>query len=231
MKEGQTNEAIEIYDEVRKAEVPKQKVLEATRGAILARKSGGIELLTEQLRSPDRSFFRLGLSVARELPGREVADTLAGELAKATPDCAALVLAAFADRHDSKVTPAILEVAKTGPKEVRIAAIGVVGRLGDASSLPALLEIATETDAEVAGAAKSAMAGLPGEDINAEIVAHLSAANGKSLPVLIELVGQRRIDAVPALVKALDHARRGRSPAALSPRWEPRSGPKDLPVS
>ena len=43
------------------------------------------------------------------------------------------------------VPPAVLEAAKSGPKQVRIAAIGVVGRLGDASSLPTLLEIAADS--------------------------------------------------------------------------------------
>src|SRR5262245_54451296 len=36
--EGKSAEAAAIYDEVRKAEVPKQRIIEATRGAILARK-------------------------------------------------------------------------------------------------------------------------------------------------------------------------------------------------
>jgi HEAT repeat protein len=204
MAEGKTNEAVEIYDEVRRADVPKQKILEATRGAILARKSDGIPLLIEQLRSADKGFFQIGLNTSRELPGREVADALAAELARTTPDRAALLLVAFADRNDSIVPPAVLAVAKSGPKQVRIAAIGVVGRLGDASSLSTLLEIATETDAELAQTAKTALAGLPGEKINAEVVARLAKAEGKTLPVLIELVGQRRIDATPALVKAVD---------------------------
>ena len=51
-------EAVEIYDEVRRADVPKQRILEATRGAILARKSDGIPLLVEQLRSPDKDCSR-----------------------------------------------------------------------------------------------------------------------------------------------------------------------------
>lgn len=65
MNEGKTSEAVEIYDEVRKADVPKQKILEATRGAILARKSDGIPLLIEQLRSADKGLFYIGLSTAR----------------------------------------------------------------------------------------------------------------------------------------------------------------------
>src|SRR5439155_195607 len=57
---------------------------------------------------------------------------------------------------------------------------------------------------ELAQAAKAALAGLHGEGIDSEIAARLAKAEGASLPVLIELVGQRRIDATAPLVKALD---------------------------
>ena len=197
--------------------MPKQKVIEATRGAILARKSDGIPLLVEQLRSPDKDIFQIGLTAARELPGREVADALAAELARTTPERAALLLGALADRERHR-RPAgcVLEVAKSGAKPVRIAAIGVVGRLGDASSLSTLLEIAAEADAELSQSAKAALADLPGDNVNAEIAARLAKAEGKSLALLIELVGQRRIDATAPLVKAVGHPDAAIRSAALT---------------
>lgn len=206
MSDGKAADAIEIYDEVRKADLPKQKKLEGTRGAILARKSEGLPLLVEQLRSPDRSFFRLGLSTARELSGAAVSDALASELSGAVPERAALLLMAFADRKESKITPAVLEVSKSGPKEVRLAAIGVVGRLGDAGSLSTLLEIAAGDDEELSQAAMAALVSLSGETVPGEIVNRLTGAAGKALRVLLELVGKRRIEATPAVVKALDDA-------------------------
>lgn len=123
---------------------------------------------------------------------------------------------AFADRPDSIVSSAVIELAKNGSKEVRIAAIGVVGRLGNSSSLPALLEIASESDPEIAGVAKNALAGLPGESTNTDIVARLSSAQGNSLATLIELVGLRRIDAMPTLVKAVEHSDQAVRIAALN---------------
>ena len=48
--EGKSADAVALYDEVRKTELPKQRIVEATRGAILARKQDGIPLLVEQLR-------------------------------------------------------------------------------------------------------------------------------------------------------------------------------------
>src|SRR6185295_16996946 len=109
------------------------------------------------------------------------------------PEQVALMLSALADRNDSALPAAVLEIAKTGPQQVRAAAIGVIGRLGDASSLSTLLEIATGSDAELAQTAKTALAGLPGDKINAEVIARLPKAEGKTLPVLIELIGQRHI--------------------------------------
>ncbi len=206
LAEDKADEAAEIYDEVRKADVPRPRILEATRGAILARKLDGIPLLVEQLNSADKGMFQIGLSAARQLAGREVTDALAAEIVRATPQRAALLLRALADRGDTVTSPVVLQSAKSGPKEIRVAAIGVLQRLGDYSSVPTLLEIATENDAELAAAAKTALAELPGKEVDAEIAARLAKADVQLLPLLIELVGQRRIDATPALLKALDHA-------------------------
>ncbi len=205
MREGRTSEATEIYDEVRRGKVSKPRKLEATRGAILARQSDGVPLLMEQLRSPDRAFYQVGLSSARELPGREVADALAAELAATSTERAVPLLFVLADRHESASLPAVLNAAKGGDKQLRIAALGVVGKLGDVSSLAPLLEIAAETDTEVAQSATAAIVGLSDTKVDTEIKNRLDAAEGKPLVVLINLVGQRRIDATDLLAKKLEH--------------------------
>ncbi len=45
----------------------RNRVLEATRGAILARTGDAVPLLMEQINSSDKALQRLGLTVAREL--------------------------------------------------------------------------------------------------------------------------------------------------------------------
>jgi HEAT repeat protein len=83
--EDKRDEAAKLYDLVRKADVPKQRVLEATRGAILARQAAGLPLLVEQLRSDDKDLFGIGLRTARELGGPEAAKALAAELETMQP--------------------------------------------------------------------------------------------------------------------------------------------------
>jgi len=88
LAQGNRAEAVALYDWVRKdrrGDLPKQRLLEATRGAILARQSAGLTLWLEQLQSADKDRFALGLRVARELGGAEVAKALAAELGKVPP--------------------------------------------------------------------------------------------------------------------------------------------------
>lgn len=204
---GKSADAVALYDEVRKAELPKQRIVEATRGAILARKQDGIPLLLEQLRSKDRKLFEVGLFVAREFPGSDVDKTLAAELASAEPDRAALILLAMADRKETVVVAAVSKAAVSGPKPVRLAAIKALSQVGDASSLPSLLETAIDADEDLALAAKATLADLPGDKVNSQIAESLPAAKGKTYALLIELVGQRRIEAAtPALLKAVENS-------------------------
>ena len=204
--DGKSDEAVLIYDEVRKADLPKQRIIEATRGAILARGQAGIPLLLEQFQSPDKKLFQLALGTAREFPESAIDKALAAEMVKATPDRAALMIQAMADRKETVVMAAVLEAAGSGPKPVRLSAIGALARVGDASCLSVLLTAAVDADNDLAQAAKATLADLPGEKVDSQIVALLAKAQGKSYPLLIELVGKRRIEATAMLLKALDHS-------------------------
>ena len=192
-EQGDVARAIEIYDQVRLAEVPKQRVLEATRGAILARKSAGIPLLVEQLNSSDKVFFHLGLMTAAEMPGSDVTGALVAQLGRSTSQRQVLIVLGLADRSDTTALPALVESAKSGSREVRISAVQVLQHLGDVSSLPTLLEIAVAADADLASAALQALEGIQGLDVDADLAGRLNQAAGETRRVLIELAGRRRI--------------------------------------
>ncbi|MEZ6133408.1 MAG: HEAT repeat domain-containing protein [Pirellulaceae bacterium] len=203
---GEFEAATKIYDEIRQAEVPQQRMIEATRGAILARKQAGIPLLIETFQSADDKLFQLALGTARELAGSEVDQALASQLASAIPERAALIVQAMSDRPGTVQVAAIIKAAESGNQQVRLSAIDALQRVGDVSCLPVLLAIAVQDETELAQAAKVALAGLAGEGVDAELAALLTKAEGKSYPLLIELVGQRRIQTVPDLLKALKHS-------------------------
>jgi len=203
---GSLESATEIYDAIRSAEVPKQRVIEATRGAILARGQEGIPLLMETFRSTDKKMFQLALGTAREFPGGEVDRALVKELSSASSDRAALIVQAMADRPDTVVLEAVLNFASQGDKQVRLSAIDALRRVGNDSCLSALLEIADDVDTDFSTAALETLASLPGESVNKQIVAMLPKSQGKNQTLLLQLVGKRRIDAVDDVFQAVDHS-------------------------
>ena len=201
--DGKSAEALSLYDAVRNADVSTQRKLEGTRGAILAQGDAGIPLLMEQLRSSDRTFLRLGLTVAREFPGSQIDQQLASELSTAEESHAALIVQAMADRKDTVVLAAVLKAAQQGPQAVRLSAVDALARVGDQTCLTSLLKIAVDADAELAQSAQTTLAVLPGETVDTQIVKLVDSAKGKTYPLLLDLIGKRRIDAVPTLLKAV----------------------------
>ena len=216
LADNKTAEAVKLYDTVRQADVPDQRHLEAIRGAILARKSAGVPLLIEQLRSQDKKRLGIGLRTARELPGRDVTEALAAELARLSPDRRPMLLLALSDRNDPAVLATVHKAAQSGPQDQRITAINILIRLGDVSSVPVLLDAATGDDAGLEQAAMETLVRLPGKDVDSDLLVRLPQAKGKSRQVLNDLAGQRQIsEALPAVVSSLHDTDAGIRGAAV----------------
>lgn len=208
--------ATSLYDSVRQAKVPRQRVLEATRGAILARQLAGLPLLLEQIRSADKVQFGLGLRVARELPGSDVAKALSAELWQAAPERQPYLLLAIGDRPEVEALPTVLAAAKRGPKKLQLTAITIMDHLDPLATVPVLLETAAGGDAEVTAAALAALGRLPGNEVEFQVLSGLRQATGKMRQVLIELAGLARIErALPAVVRSIDDADAGIRSAAV----------------
>jgi len=192
-----------------------QRIIEATRGAILARGQDGIPLLIETFQSKNNKMFQLALGTVREFPGGDVDKALAAELAGATPGRASLMIQAMADRPDTVVLAAVLKAAESGDKQVRLSAVDALRRVGDDSCLSTLVKLAVDDDADLARTANETLAELPGKQVDGKIVALLPSAKGKTYLLLLQLIGQRRIDAVDDVLKGLEHSDAGVRKAAL----------------
>ena len=231
---GDTAGAIALADAVRQAEVSEQRRAEAYRAGILARGIDGIPLVVELLRSPSRRLFNMGLFAARELGmlgGRveplasAVDQALIGEvaaLAKGDATRGALVIGALADRGAGSgpgaasapaVRTALIEAVRGGPPAMWLAALAALGRVGDASVVGPLVEAAAVADA--APAVRSALAALADPEADAEIRRRLAGADAAVLPMLVGVVGDRRIDAVAEVVPLAAHASPAVRTAAL----------------
>ena len=216
LADGKASDAAKLCETVRKAQVPKQKALEATRGEILARQDKGIRLLLEQLRSTDKAEFAMALRTARELPGPKATKAISEELKRTAPEKQPLLLLALAERGDPGAMPIIVEAARTGSRKMQIVAIGILERSGEPSSLPVLLEAAVSNDNELAQPAKTAIARLPGNEVDAELLKRMPASSGKLRQVLIEMFAQRHVtQAMPAIIVCAEDPDTGVRSAAV----------------
>lgn len=225
MAAGDAATAVALFQAVRAAEVSNQRRAEATRAAIVAQGRDGIPLLVDLLKSAPQRLFNMGLFTARELavgPDRDPA--LASEVDRAllaafTSSAASdagrgrrpLLIDLLADRNatgaSAAVQKTILEAARGDDAAVRLAAIRAIGRCGDASAAAGLLEIAAGAGPAVLTTVRQAIATMPADGVNEVIVARLAGSDAGSLPLVIGLVGDRRITtAAGAVLPFVEHA-------------------------
>jgi len=214
--EGRKQQAIEIYDQLRKLDDPHQVRGGAVRGAILARGSEGAALIREYLRSDSYIMFSAACQTALEIPGAEVTQVLVAGLNGLSADNKILVIWTLGKRGDAAAIPALSAAANAGDKSVRIAAIKAMPQIGDAAAVPALTDLLGATDGEISQAAREALAAMPGDEADAAVMAMLSSSETAPRLMALELIGRRRMTtSVPALLKAAAGPDAEVRPAAL----------------
>ena len=219
---GKSDEAVALYGVVRAAGVSEQRRAEAIRGTIIAKGEAGIPLLAETLRSPQKRLANMAVFTARDLGrgaggdealaaavDRAIVTELEIAAAEQASERAAILIDVLAERNTAgasePVLAALSRAAVGGVKAIRLAAIEALGRVGDVAVVGPLLAAAADADFGIADTARAAVASLPGQAVDREIVGRLAAAEGEFLPVVVELVGRRRIDAVAALLPLASH--------------------------
>lgn len=216
MSEGKLPGAIRVYEMVRSAKVPQQRIVEATRGAILARKADGIPMLVEELKASEVYRFQLGLRVARELDVPAVDNALARLLAVLPEERAALLLTAMADRPKTVNLDAIVKALGSPSKPIKLAAAQALGKVGTVDCIDPLLAFGASGDSELIGAAVGALSQVPDEAVGTSLASRLEEFDGPELMMAIQVVGQRGIAAEASVIKALENANEGVRTAAFA---------------
>ncbi|MCU0719669.1 MAG: HEAT repeat domain-containing protein [Pirellula sp.] len=216
MLAGKLPRATRVYEMVRTAKVPQQRVIEATRGSILARKADGIPMLVEELKASEVYRFQLGLRVARELDVPAVDNALARLLSVLPEERAALLLTAMADRPKTVNLEAIVKALGSSSKPIKLAAATALGKVGTVECIDPLLAFGASGDAELIAAAVGALSQVPDEAVGKSLASRLDDFDGPELMMAIQAVGQRGIAAEESVVKALENSNAGVRTAAFA---------------
>lgn len=202
--QGQRKEAMGVYDNLRAVpSAPQQVRAGALRGAVLTRGNDGVPMLVEAIRGNDFVLVAAAARTAMEMPGANVTKALADELTKQPADKQVLLIQTLGRRGDSGALPTLFDLARTGGKAVRIAAIRALPEIGSPSAVPVLVDLLWNADREIAEAARSCLAGFPGSEASSTIAGLLTKGSTEQRLVAMELVSRRRMnEAIPALRQA-----------------------------
>jgi hypothetical protein len=159
-------------------------------------------LLVEQLRSPNRKLFAVGLQTAREMTSTKLGEALMAEIASATPERGSAIVQALAELQGKPDLAALQKLATNGSKEVRLAAVTVLGRVGDVSCVDSLLKVAKQ-NADLSASVRAALVALSDEKVNPELLKRLPGVTDDKL-ILLEVIGLRQLEATDELVKSVD---------------------------
>ncbi|MHC4109847.1 MAG: HEAT repeat domain-containing protein [Planctomycetota bacterium] len=199
--------AVAIYDRLMKLDSPHQVRGGALRGAILTRGKDGVPLLREYLQSKDYIMFSAAVQAAQEMKGGEVTTALTDGLKDLSADNQILIIQTLGKRGDASALPALSALAKSGDKSVRIAAIKAVPDIGDASAVPVFVGLVGDSDREISKAVQEALSALPGEEVDAAVMAMFNSIDVDKQRMALYLIGRRRMTtSVPALLKAAGEA-------------------------
>lgn len=200
---GKQADAAKLYQRVRESDVSRPRKFEATRGVVLTVPEFRGVLLNELLRSNDKHSFRLGLNLAREVPGDSVTEELGQILDRLPPKQQPFLLSAIADRQGASVMPIILRVLISGSADLKRASLEALAKIGDKSAIPAVMTIATAGDKEMSHLAIETLAALPDKDTSSALQQRLESSLGAERLVLLELAGKRRLrESLPSVLAA-----------------------------
>ena len=227
---GDANTAESVCRHILAANPPPKWRFGALAGLVAVRKQAALPDVLAAIASEDAQVRGHALQLTHQMPGKQVTAALVHLLARLAPGRQVALLDVLAERGDRSAVATIAKLLDAKDERVRGAAIGALGRLGDASSVERLARLA----ATGSGAARQSLVRLTGADVEARL---LAAAGAGDPPVRIECIraiaARRTAGATPALLKAAADADanvRRAALAALAVVGDPACYPKLIDV-
>ena len=203
LAKGDRPAAIGMLETVREADVPQFVVEAAAQNLILAQGEQGIPLMVEQLKSDNLAMRGVGLRAARLIKSEAVGKALLELLGQVPADQQAKLITAMADRGDKRALAEVVKAASSSNKELRLAAIEALVKLGGADQVGLLMKAAADADPDVVAAAKMVLVDTPGAEVDAAVAALVPSSEGTALALAIEIAGQRRVMAASGALQKL----------------------------
>ena len=148
LEAGKRRPALSIHREIAMDESRAAYLrLAAFRGILLARKARAVPQIVKLLSSDDSTLREGAYKLLTTVPGRNVTRAVAAQIAKQSAEGQVALIHVLVDRGEKAAYEEVVKAASSGDEKVRIAALGALGKLGDAQTVGLLAErMMTEGD-------------------------------------------------------------------------------------
>jgi HEAT repeat protein len=181
---GRRDSASAVFTRIHEMPVSGRVRSAAYRGLIASASRGrALELVKAAVRGGNGPEQMAALEMARAIEAPEMTRLLGDSLGKADLPLQIALIEVLHQRSDLAAAPFILAKAKSPVRDVRIAAIGGLGDLGDETAVPVLLEAAGSADETEARAARQALLILRRGDVTNALISQLT---GVRPPLAVE---------------------------------------------
>ncbi|HEY3323540.1 MAG TPA: HEAT repeat domain-containing protein [Planctomycetota bacterium] len=196
------------------------------RGLALTDKTQAVVALSSAIKDKNRKIQTAAVQILAESKDPELFGKVLGDFAALEPE-QQLVILALAE--GKAVLPAALKSLQSENAEVRLAAIGALGRAGGAAEVPALLLASEKSDAD-AKEVQSALGKLKDAVADEALLEAAKKPEPKAAKLaLVALTGRRCAKALPAMMELATSADAGVRSAALE-GVRTMAGAQDVPA-
>lgn len=200
---GRPDDAARIFDELMRPEMPLPVRLAAFNGFVSLRGEAATPLIVQALVSKETPWIQAALAHVRTCGGSESSLYFAGQLAVVAPDIQVLLLQALADRGD----PVTLSIVTAGLQStealVRYACIEALGKLGNETSVPLLVNTLLSQDPEAVERSRESLVDMADMSVSAALIELYGRGDDDTRTAIAPILAARQAtDAIPNLLNA-----------------------------
>ncbi len=194
--------AIGVYKQMMATSEPRTIRIRALAGLVSANAKAAVPLLDAELESRDPEVQAAAIKLLNGIAGPEITTVMVRVFPKLAAHGQVRMLSALAQRGDASAKPTVLAARKSPNPDVRAAAFGALGALGNETDVASLAEAAAGDGPEHAASRRS-LYSIRGAGIDSAIISALAASQGQVKLELILAAGERGANsAADALVSA-----------------------------
>ncbi len=153
-----------------------------------------LPLLYKAMQDNNIEYRAAALEFASKFKSASIKKQWQQTIAASSPDAQVQIISFLAQSGDENLLPAMLKLLNDNNKEIRIAAIAAVGKIGQASVLPDLLEVMKKGTPEEIAAIKSSILLMKGDRITATVSDKMQNMPSAAKVALLQVLASRAAD-------------------------------------